>query len=59
MTPRLLSYRQAAEYLGVSYWTIRAWADSGKLPVVKLPGARLLRVERAALDRLIDTCRVA
>jgi len=57
--PRLMSYKQAADYLGVSYWTIRAWADAGKLPIVKLPGLRLLRVERAELDRFVDACRVA
>jgi excisionase family DNA binding protein len=59
IAPRLLSYQQAAEYLGVSYWTIRSWAESGKLPIVKLPGSRLLRVERAELDRFVDACRVA
>ena len=59
ITPRLLSYQQAADYLGVSYWTVRAWAESGKLPIVKLPGSRLLRVERTELDRFVDACRVA
>jgi excisionase family DNA binding protein len=53
-----MSYRQAAAYLGVSYWTIRSWAESGKLPIVKLPGSRLLRVERSELDSFIDAHRV-
>lgn len=56
---RLLSLREAAAYLGVSYWTVRSWAESGKLPHVRLPGRRLLRVDRADLDRLIEACRVA
>src|SRR5262249_9844820 len=55
---RLMSYRQAADYLAVSYWTIRGWVESGKLASVRLPGSRLLRVERADLDRFVDAHRV-
>jgi excisionase family DNA binding protein len=46
--------RQAGEYLAVSYWTVRGWVDSGKLSPVRL-GERLIRIERADLDRLIET----
>jgi excisionase family DNA binding protein len=53
-----MSYRQAADYLAVSYWTIRDWVESGKLASVRLPGSRLLRIERADLDRFIDSHRV-
>jgi len=54
----LLTLRQAADYLAVSYWTVRSWADAGKLPVVRLPGdGRLVRVERAELERLIVASR--
>ncbi len=50
--------RQAAEYLAVSYWTIRHWVDTGKLRAVRLPGdGRLLRIEIDELDRLIAECR--
>lgn len=52
--PRLLTMRQAAEYLAVSYWTVRGWVESGKLSPVRL-GERLIRIERADLDRLIET----
>lgn len=56
--PRLLTLRQAAAYLAVSYWTVRHWVDVGKLPAVRLPGdGRLLRIEVAELDRLIAECR--
>jgi excisionase family DNA binding protein len=55
---RLMTLRDAAQYLSVSYWTVRAWVQSGKLPAVRLPGGgRLLRVEIAHLDRLVDECR--
>jgi excisionase family DNA binding protein len=54
----LFTLHQAAAQLAVSYWTVRAWADSGKLKVVRLPGdGRLVRVERAELDRLIAASR--
>ncbi len=55
---RLVTMRQAAEYLAVSYWTIRHWVDTGKLRAVRLPGdGRLLRIELDELDRLIAECR--
>ncbi len=55
---RLMTLRDAAQYLSVSYWTVRAWVESGRLPAVRLPGGgRLIRVEIAALDRLVDECR--
>ncbi len=58
VAPRLLTKDQAAEYLGVSYWTIRSWVESGKLRAVRLPGdGRLIRIEIAELDRLVEECR--
>jgi excisionase family DNA binding protein len=54
----LLTLRQAADYLAVSYWTVRSWADAGRLRVVRLPGdGRLIRVERVELERLIAASR--
>jgi excisionase family DNA binding protein len=56
--PLLLTLHQAAGQLAVSYWTVRAWADAGKLKVVRLPGdGRLVRVERSELERLIAASR--
>jgi excisionase family DNA binding protein len=49
---RLLSLRQAADYLGVSYWTVRNWVESGKLSAIRL-GPKLIRIERSDLDRFI------
>jgi len=56
--PHLLTMRQAAELLGVSYWTVRSWVESGKLRAVRLPGdGRLVRIEIEELHRLIKECR--
>ncbi len=56
--PHLLTMRQAATYLSVSYWTVRTWVESGKLRAVRLPGdGRLVRIEIEELRRLIEECR--
>ncbi len=56
--PRLLTMRQAAIYLSVSYWKIRHWVESGKLRAVRLPGdGRLVRIEIEELHRLFEECR--
>jgi excisionase family DNA binding protein len=51
--PRLLSLRQAAEYLGLSTWTVRGLIDTGALPRVQLPVRKIL-IDREVLDRLIE-----
>jgi predicted DNA binding CopG/RHH family protein len=67
IVPRLLNMRQAAKYLGCSFWTVRDYVLQGLIPVVELPplrartGARqretLRRVviDRADLDKFVET----
>lgn len=57
--PRLLTMRQAAECLAVSYWTVRTWVESGKVRAVRLPGQRLLRIEVTELARFVEEHRDA
>ncbi len=53
----LLTIQDVAGYTKVSYWTARGWIESGKLPVLRLPG-RLIRIRPAALERFLETeCR--
>jgi excisionase family DNA binding protein len=52
----LLTIRQAADLLGVSYWTVRSWIEAGKLRAIRLPG-RLIRVHPRDLDRFIEANR--
>ena len=66
IVPRLLNMRQAAKYLGCSFWTVRDYVLQGLIPVVSLPplrartGARqretLRRVviDRSDLDKFVD-----
>jgi excisionase family DNA binding protein len=48
---RLLSVKDFGALLGVSLWTIRAWAYKGRVASVKL-GARMM-IPTTELDRLI------
>jgi hypothetical protein len=64
--PRLLSMRQAAEYLGCSFWTARDYILQGLIPVVEMPPLRpregerprktlrRILVDRADLDAFIE-----
>jgi hypothetical protein len=38
--PRLLNIRQAADYLGCSFWTARDYILQGLIPVVDMPPLR-------------------
>lgn len=65
--PRLLNMRQAAAYLGCSFWTARDYVLQGLIPVVDMPPLRprpgdrqrkTLRrvlVDRADLDAFIES----
>jgi excisionase family DNA binding protein len=51
LQPRLLALKEAAAYLGVSTWTIRAYLADGRLQRVRLPGRGGGELERLLLDR--------
>lgn len=44
--PRLLNMRQAAEYLGCSFWTARDYILQGLIPVVDMPPLRARQGDR-------------
>ena len=48
---KLLTVKEAAKRLGVHYQTLRVWADTGKVPVVRLPSG-YRRFEPAVIDRV-------
>ena len=56
--PRLLSMRQAAVYLGFSFWTVRDYVIQGLIPSVDMPplaprpgGRRRKTLRRVLIDR--------
>jgi excisionase family DNA binding protein len=53
---RLISIEKAADVLGVSPWTIRAWITQGKLGSAKLGSRRLL--PESEIQKLIADARV-
>jgi excisionase family DNA binding protein len=50
---RLLRTRQAAEYLGVSPWTLRRLVQDGRIPVVQVGEGSPWLVDLSDLDRFI------
>lgn len=67
ITPRLLNMRQAAAYLGCSFWTARDYVLQGLIPVVDMPPLRAregdrqrstlrrVLIDRADLDTFIES----
>lgn len=67
ITPRLLNMRQAAAYLGCSFWTARDYVLQGLIPVVDMPPLRAregdrqrttlrrVLIDRADLDAFIES----
>ena len=58
---RLLTDKEAADYIGASRSYVRALVANGKLPRVELPAtngsdgrARMLRIDIRDLDRFVD-----
>jgi hypothetical protein len=59
VAPRLLNLRQAAAYLGCSFWSVRDWILGGLIPTVTLPPLRPREGERprANLRRVLVDIR--
>lgn len=53
---RLAQIPEAANRLGVSVWTLRAWIQAGTITSNKLGGRRLIPVSE--IERLIEQSRV-
>ncbi len=54
-TRRLLTTREAAEYLGLAEWTLRAWTNQRRIPNVKISGA--VRSKISDVDAFIAASR--
>ena len=40
MSPRLLPLKKAAEWIGITTWSMREQVWAGNIPVVRFPGGR-------------------
>lgn len=54
MMPRLLTLKQAAQYLGLTVWAMRERIWAGQIPVVQFPDGRKQYVDRQDLDIFIE-----
>jgi excisionase family DNA binding protein len=52
--PRLLTLKQASEYLGLTVWALRERVWSGQLPVLQFPGGRKQYLDRNDLETFIE-----
>ena len=71
LAPRLLNVQQAADYLSVSFWTMRDYVLAGFVPTVQLPALRAregarqkpslrrVLIDRADLDAFIEARKPA
>lgn len=54
MSDEIMNPRQAAHFLGISVWTLRAWRHSSRGPAFIRYG-RAVRYRRSALERFLRT----
>jgi hypothetical protein len=52
--PRLLTLKQASEYLGLTVWALRERVWSGQLPVLQFPGGKKQYLDRNDLESFIE-----
>ncbi len=55
---RLIGVKQAAEYLGISTWTMRARIWAGDVPFVRFPGCRRQLLDVRDLEKLIQNNKI-
>ena len=54
VAPRLLTLKQAAEWLGLSVWAMRERVWAGDLPVVRFSGGRKIFIDTKDLEAFIE-----
>ena len=57
-TGRLLTLRDAGEYLGLTTWAMRERVWNGSIPFVRFDGGRKLYIDRQDIDRFIAQHKV-
>ena len=54
MSPRLLTLKDAAQWLGLTTWAMRERIWAGDIPVVRFPGGRKMFIDLQDLETLIQ-----
>jgi len=54
-SPRLLTLKAAADYLGLTVWGMRERIWAGQIPVVRFPGGRKMFIDRMDLESFIQS----
>jgi hypothetical protein len=54
MGPRLLTLKQAAEWLGLTVWAMRERIWAGQIPVIQFPGGRKMYLDSKDLEIFIN-----
>jgi excisionase family DNA binding protein len=52
--PRLMTLKQASEYLGLTVWAIRERIWNGQIPVIIFPEGRKQYIDRNDLESFIE-----
>jgi excisionase family DNA binding protein len=52
--PRLMTLKQASEYLGLTVWALRERVWSGQIPVVTFPEGRKQYIDREDVEAFIQ-----
>ncbi len=55
---RLLGVQEAADYLGISIWTMRARIWAGDVPFIRFPGCRKQMLDVRDLEKLIQNNKI-
>lgn len=53
-TKRLLNLKEAAEYLGISVWTVRERIWAGDIPFVRFPKGRKMYIDIVDIENFIQ-----
>jgi predicted site-specific integrase-resolvase len=54
MSPRLLTLKAAAQWLGLTVWAMRERIWAGDIPVVRFSGGRKMFIDTQDLEALIQ-----
>ena len=52
--PRLMTIKQASQFLGITTWALRERIWAGQLPVVTFPGGKKQYIDRIDLEGFIQ-----